>query len=336
MVPAMLEGSNNAINERPAGKVPVGISACLLGQNVRYNGSHKRNRFCTDTLSQYLDFVPLCPEVEIGMGVPRQPIRLVSEHSKDEQVRALGVKDPTLDVTAALTEYAKASSPKMSSLCGLILMQKSPSCGVNGVKRYLANGHPQGTTQGVFAKHVMADHPLLPVEEAGRLNDDELRENFLLRVFVRADWLNFCREPFSAKRLIDFHSRYKYLVMAHGQVPYKKMGQLLSNLSNVDVNQIADTYISMLMAALSKPAKRKHHCNVIMHLKGYLKTSITAQENQEMTHLIEQYRLGYIPLCVPMTLLTHLLNRDENHNHYAKQQVYLNPYPFQLGLRNYV
>lgn len=335
----MLEGFNSATNEMHAGKIPVGISACLLGQNVRYNGSHKRNRFCTDTLSQYLDFVPLCPEVEAGMSVPRQPIRLVSEHSKDQQVRALGVNNPTFDATDALTEYAKASSHKMSSLCGLILMQKSPSCGVNGVngvKRYLANGHPQGTTQGILAKYVMAEHPLLPIEEAGRLNDAMLRENFLLRVFVRADWLSFCRETISAKRLIDFHSRYKYLVMAHGQVPYKKLGQLLSNLSKVDMNKVADTYITILMTALSKPAKRKHHCNVMMHLKGYLKTSITSQENQEMTHLIEQYRLGYIPLCAPMTLLTHLLNRDKNNNHYAKQQVYLNPYPFQLGLRNHV
>jgi uncharacterized protein YbbK (DUF523 family) len=191
-----------------------------MGQAVRFNGSHKRSRFCTDTLSQYFDFVSICPEVAIGMGTPREPIRLVSEHAADNNVRAVGVTDSSIDVTDALAEYGARQAQQQQQLCGYIFMQKSPSCGLFGVKRYLANGHPEGSTRGIYADAFCKAHPLLPVEEAGRLNDAALRENFMTRVFAYHDWQQFQAAGISRKGLISFHSRYKYLVMAHSMLHY--------------------------------------------------------------------------------------------------------------------
>ena len=211
-------------------KIPVGISACLMGDSVRFNGGHKRSRFCTDILSEYFDFRSTCPEVAIGMGTPREPIRLVSEHPNDDNIRAVGVDTPELDVTDKLKDHAVTVSENSSELCGFIFMQKSPSCGVFGVKRYLPNGHPEGTVSGIFAKEFARRNPLLPIEEAGRLNDAALRENFLVRVFTYRDWQLFRQQEVTAARLIDFHSKYKYLVMAHSLVHYKELGRLLANL----------------------------------------------------------------------------------------------------------
>lgn len=316
------------------GRIPVGISACLLGHSVRFNGSHKRSRFCTDTLSRYFDFRPLCPEVAIGMGTPRQPIRLVSETANDEHIRAIGSDDDSIDVTEALSDYGRTQGQQQADLCGYIFMQKSPSCGVFGVKRYLANGHPEGTTQGLFAKHFCQQNPLMPVEEAGRLNDAGLLENFMLRVFTYHEWQQFIRQPYCAGDLIDFHSRYKYLVMAHSLVHYKSLGRLLANLHAQPLKDIADEYFGQLMVALAKPASRKMHTNTLMHLQGYLKNLINPSDKQELTQVIDDYRQGIVPLIVPLTLLKHHLNHHPEANAYARAQVYLNPYPYELGLRN--
>jgi uncharacterized protein YbgA (DUF1722 family)/uncharacterized protein YbbK (DUF523 family) len=316
-------------------KIPVGISACMMGDSVRFNGGHKRSRFCTDILSEYFDFRSTCPEVAIGMGTPREPIRLVSEHPNDDNIRAVGVDTPELDVTDKLKDHAVTVSENSSELCGFIFMQKSPSCGVFGVKRYLPNGHPEGTVSGIFAKEFARRNPLLPIEEAGRLNDAALRENFLVRVFTYRDWQLFRQQEVTAARLIDFHSKYKYLVMAHSLVHYKELGRLLANLSH-DVESIADTYFEKLMAALAKPASRRMHTNTLMHLQGYLKDLISADDKREMAQLILQYREGIVPLVVPLTLLKHHLNHFEDANAYARQQVYLNPHPYKLGLRNHL
>lgn len=316
-------------------KIPVGISACLMGDSVRFNGGHKRSRFCTDVLSEYFDFRSTCPEVAIGMGTPREPIRLVSENSKDDRIRAVGVDTPELDVTDKLTEHAVKVSGESQALCGFIFMQKSPSCGVFGVKRYLPNGYSEGTTSGIFAKEFARLNPLLPIEEAGRLNDAALRENFLVRVFAYRDWQLFRQQEVTAARLIDFHSRYKYLVMAHSLSYYKELGRLLANLSS-DVEAIADSYFAKLMAALAKPASRKMHTNTLMHLQGYLKELISTEDKQELAKLILEYHDGIVPLVVPLTLLKHHLNHFEDANAYARQQVYLDPHPYKLGLRNHV
>lgn len=319
---------------RPTSAIPVGISACLMGEKVRFNGTHKHSRFCTDTLSRYFSFVSLCPEVAIGMSVPRPPIRLVSPASNDLTVRAVGVDDNTIDVTDALADYGTEQAEKNTDLCGYIFMQKSPSCGLFGVKRYLPNGHPEGSTRGVYAEHFCRANPLLPVEEAGRLNDAGLRENFMLRVFTYADWQAFFASDFSAHQLIAFHARYKYLVMAHSTAHYQSIGRLLSDLSSASLRDLAQEYFTQLMTALAKPASRKMHTNTLMHLQGYLKKHLSVKDKKELTDLILQYGQGIVPLVVPLTLLKHHLNQDTEANAYARQQVYLDPHPYELGLRN--
>ena len=326
--------TTNQTNKPFSSKIPVGISSCLMGQQVRFDGGHKRSRFCTDVLSEYFDYLPLCPEMAIGMGTPRQPIRLVSESATDERVFARGTRDESLDVTDALRQYGEQQGQQQQQLCGYIFMQKSPSCGLFGVKRYLPNGMPEGSTAGVYAAEFRKQQPLLPVEEAGRLNDPGLRENFLVRVFAYHDWQQFASNGYSAKELIEFHARYKYLVMAHSQTHYKSLGRLLADLSGEDVHAVGEQYFSELMQALAKPASRKMHTNTLMHLQGYLKNLISSDDKRELTDVIQQYHQGIVPLIVPLTLLKHHLNHHQEANQYARQQVYLNPYPYELGLRN--
>lgn len=315
-------------------KIPVGISSCLMGEPVRFNGSHKRSRFCTDVLADYFDFQTFCPEVAIGLGTPRPAIRLVADSASSDEVRALGSDDASLDVTQELTEVAHSIHARVSQLSGYILMQKSPSCGLFGVKRYLPNGHSEGTTSGIFAKEIRSQHPLLPIEEAGRLNDDAIRENFMVRVFSYHDWRNFRAQGVTAKGLIEFHSRYKYLVMAHHQMLYKTMGQLLADLKNQSLEKVADQYIELLMQALAKPASRACHTNTLKHLQGYLKRQISSSDKAELTESIDHYQSGILPLVVPLALLKHHLNQQPDVHSYARQQVYLNPHPYELGLRN--
>lgn len=324
---------NNSANSTNK-KIPVGISSCLLGQPVRFNGSHKQSRFCTDVLAKYFEFHSVCPEVGIGMGTPRQAIRLVTETSKDTNIRAIGSSDATLDVTEQLKIYAQEKAEKLNHLCGYILMQKSPSCGLFAVKRYLANGHSEGTTSGIYAAEFKRLQPLMPIEEAGRLNDNALRENFLVRVFAYHEWREFRAQGLTPAGLIDFHSRYKYLVMAHSLVQYKALGKLLADLKSNDLDSIADQYAEGLMKALAKPASRKMHTNTLMHLQGYLKNLISSQDKQELDGVIQQYHQGIVPLVVPLTLLKHHLNHQPDANAYARQQVYLDPHPYELGLRN--
>lgn len=315
-------------------RIPVGISSCLLGEPVRFNGSHKRSRFCTDTLSRYFEFTSVCPEMGIGMPVPRPPIRLVSQNANDPEVRALGTDNPDLDVTIPLRDYAHQQAARLDQLCGYIFMQKSPSCGLFGVKRYLANGHPEGTAGGVYATELQRLLPLVPMEEAGRLNDDTLRENFMVRVFTLHDWRQFRAQPLTANGLINFHSRYKYLVMAHSVAQYKTIGRLLADLRSRALEDIADDYILALMTALAKPASRKSHTNTLQHLQGYLRHHLDSGDREELTDLIGQYRQGIVPLIVPLTLLKHHLAHSQDVSVYARNQVYLNPHPYELGLRN--
>ena len=318
----------------PSAKIPVGISACLMGQPVRFNGGHKQSKFCKDTLSEYFDFQSVCPEVGIGMSTPRQAIRLVSANSQDETVRAVGSDDATLDVTDALQDYAQQQAAKLSDLCGFIFMQKSPSCGLFGVKRYLPNGYSEGSTQGIFAGIFAKQNPLIPVEEAGRLNDAALRENFMTRVFAYSEWKKFAQTECYAAGLIQFHSRYKYLVMAHNPEKYREIGRLLANLKGVNLKHVADQYIALLMDALRKPASRKLHSNTLMHLQGYLKRLINSQDKQELSQCIDHYRQGVVPLVVPMTLLKHHFSHHQDSLSYIQGQAYLDPHPYQLGLRN--
>lgn len=313
-------------------KIPVGVSQCLLGEQVRFDGGHKRSRYLTEVLSQFIEFRPVCPEVAIGLGIPRKPIRLVV---KGDQTRVVGVADPDMDVTDALVAQAEAAVAQMPDICGYVFMQNSPSCGVFGMKRYRTNGYTMDAKgRGAYAQRFMELMPYLPVEEAGRLNDAGLRENFLTRVFAFHDFkAHLAHEP-TAKKLIAFYSRYKYQVMAHHVPSYFEIGRFLSNLAGCDINASRDRFFHLFMTALSHHATRKGNTNAMMHLRGYLKEILSTQDKQELSQLVDSYKAGVVPLVVPLTLLKHhLLKLD---NPYLKSQTFWEPHPDQLGLRNHI
>ena len=313
-------------------KIPVGVSQCLLGEPVRYDGSHKRSRYITDVLSQHMEFRPVCPEVAIGLGIPRKPIRLIVT---DGQTRVRGVANPELDFTTELAEQADLAAAAMPDICGYIFMQNSPSCGVFGMKRYLENGHSiDSKGRGAYAARLLELMPLLPVEEAGRLNDAGLRDNFIARVFALNDWRQSVAAEPSAKKLIEFYSRYKYQVMAHHVPSYFAIGKFLANLAARNLQESCNEFLKLFMTALTHHAGRKDNTNAMMHLRGYLKLSISSQEKQEISQLIESYKSGIVPLVVPLTLLKHhLLKLD---NPYLKSQTFWSPHPEVLGLRNHI
>ncbi|MDY7220483.1 DUF523 and DUF1722 domain-containing protein [Denitrificimonas sp. JX-1] len=314
----------------PKDRIKVGISACLLGAPVRYNGGHKQSYLCKDVLSQYFEYIPICPEEAIGLGTPREPIHLIGNPISP---RAVGTVNPELDVTERLTTFGQHTAARLNDLCGYILMQKSPSCGMERVKVYQAPKHPvlhKGV--GLFAAALMQAQPNLPVEEEGRLNDPVLRENFITRVFAYAEWRQLLKTGLSRKKLYDFHARYKYQLMANSPSDCAALGRLLANNQRVRLGVLATNYFSYFMSALKKIANRGSHTNVLQHISGYIKQSLSADEKQELQTLITQYRTGAVPLIAPLTLLKHHLKRHPNR--YITNQVYLQPHPENLGLRN--
>lgn len=314
-------------------KIPVAISRCLVGDSVRYNGDHKHNRFCTGVLADYFEFVTTCPEMEIGLGVPRKPIRLVDH---DGVIKVVNSDDPDLDYADALIQQGAGFAQHNQEICGFIATQNSPSCGAFGVKLYLPNGNPINKTAGRFTHALRQHNPLLPVEESGRLNDAGLRENFILRVYTYHRWLTLRKSGLTAKALVDFHSRHKYLLMSHSYEAYRCLGRLIANAGQDDIDDLAQRYINNLMQALSTPPQRGKHCNVLQHLMGYLKSHIDAQDKQELLKSIQDFRAGIVPLIVPIALLRHHLEREKEQHQYALNQFYLSPYPHQLGLRSHI
>lgn len=308
----------------------IAVSACLMGAEVRYNGGHKHSHLCSHTLTDYFDFIPVCPEVAIGLGIPREPIHLIGD---PRQPHAVGTVHRDIDVTQPLADYGQKMAAELNDICGYIFMQRSPSCGLERVKVYQDNGMPiNGGGRGIYAQAFCALHPDLPVEEEGRLNDPVLRENFLTRVFTYAAWQQLLQEGLSRRALTGFHSRYKYLLMAHNPVQYKTLGSLLGSMGKSDPNQLGPRYFSELMAALKKCATRRTHTNVLQHLSGYVKQAISAEDKREMQQIISQYLHGIVPLVVPLTLLKHHLRQHPDP--YLAQQVYLQPHPESLSLRN--
>lgn len=314
---------------RPGAEIKVGVSACLLGNKVRFDGGHKRDRFVTDSLADCFQLIPYCPEVAIGMGIPRQPIRLVGS---PQDPRAVGVKRPELDVTADLQRYGKEVGKRIGDLCGFIFKKDSPSCGMARVKVYNQKGMAERNGTGLFARELMQADPLLPVEEEGRLNDPHLRDNFITRVFVYARWKTMRAEGVSKSTLIGFHTCHKYLLMAHDMVAYRELGRLLADLHRQPLEATADTYIARLMRALGTPATRKRHTNVLQHLMGYLKRDLDAARRADLNEAIDAYRRGIYPLVVPIRLLQHHFSACPKP--YILQQAYLNPHPASLMLRN--
>lgn len=306
----------------------IAISSCLLGQEVRFDGGHKKSGWLTGPLAEFVDYRPICPEVAIGLGIPRPPIHLVGD---PEQPRAVGVKDPDMDVTAPLEAFARHTAGTLDEVSGYVFKSKSPSCGMERVKLYGQHGG-QKKTVGIHARVIMERLPNLPVEEEGRLNDPVLRENFVTRVYVYRRWQDFRRQRLTAKGLIAFHADHKYLVMAHNQAAYKRIGQLLSNLKGVDLPAVAEQYIAELMAALKRRVSRDRHVNVLQHIMGYLKGSLPGHDRQELVEALEAYRRGEVPLIVPVFLLRHHFRHHPDP--YMDGQWYLDPYPGSLGLRN--
>lgn len=307
-------------------KIPIGISSCLLGEEVRFNGAHKRDSYINGTLSRYFEFHPFCPEVEIGLGVPREPIHLIQ---KDGKIRCVGLTDPERDVTQQLRDHADRQKHLHAALCGYILKKDSPSCGMQRVKVYHKN-IPERKGAGVYAGRMMQNNPILPVEEEGRLGDPQLRENFIQRVYVLYRWKTMVNQGISIERLTDFHARHKLIIMSHGD--YRDLGRLLANAKNADIASIAEQYIMQLMTVLKKVATRNQHVNVLQHIQGYLKKELSGDDKAELCEIIEHYRKGELPLIVPLTLLKHHFRRCPDP--YIDNSYYMTPYPQELQLIN--
>ena len=313
-------------------KIRLGISTCLLGENVRYDGGHKLDRFLRDTLGRYVNYVPVCPETECGMGIPREAMRL---EGKPDAPR-LVTRASRIDKTDMMVSWAKNRIAKLASedLCGFIFKSDSPSSGMERVKVYDDRGMPARTGVGIFARMFMDAFPLIPVEEEGRLHDPELRENFIERIFALMRWrgVRGARSPRGA--LVDFHTRHKLLILAHGAKPYQAMGKLVAGQKGIPVRDLMAQYEALLMEALKLKTTPKKNVNVLMHMMGYFKQQLTADEKQELLEIFERYARGLVPLIVPLTLLGHYVRKYDEP--YLKGQVYLNPHPLELQLRNHV
>ena len=313
-------------------KIPVGISQCAMGEPVRYNGAHKHSQICTQLLGRCFEYLPLCPEVAIGLGVPRQPIRLVkSSPAADADVRVIGVEDESLDVTEPLREYADSVAPELERVRGYIFMQNSPSCGLRRVRRYLRNGHGHDSDGvGVFAQRLRERFPHLPMEEVGRLNNSEIRENFLTRVFAYDAWFRYVEGDPTPARIIEFFSAYKYLLLAHHQQQTRELGQLVGNAKAMPLREFAFAVRGRIMEILAHPASRKDRTNALMHVQGHLKEYLNKEEKAELTQLIEDYRQGLRPISAVLTLLRHYLPRSPHQ--FIHNQVLLALEPAEMGL----
>jgi uncharacterized protein YbgA (DUF1722 family)/uncharacterized protein YbbK (DUF523 family) len=310
-------------------KIPIGISSCLLGNEVRYNASHSRDSYINGTLSEFFEFLPFCPEVGIGLGVPRPTIRLVNE---GEGIRVVGVKDPAMDVTEPLKAYTQEQLPSVQELSGFIFKRGSPSCGMERVKIYNSKGMPGDTGSGMFAHGVMKAFPHLPTEEEGRLGDPRLRENFLQRVFVYHHWRHQIEPNLSVRELTKFHACIKLTLMSHDQNRARDLGRLAATARDNNLQEIAAEYLEELMAILKIVASRKNHVNVLQHIQGYLKRNLDSDDKAELVDTIMQYGRGEVPLIVPVTLLRHHFRKCPDD--YIDNAWYMSPYPMSLKLRN--
>jgi uncharacterized protein YbgA (DUF1722 family)/uncharacterized protein YbbK (DUF523 family) len=313
-------------------KIRIGISSCLLGEKVRFNGDHKEDRFITGTLSRFFDWVPVCPEVEIGLGTPRETIRLVG----DIEAPRLVTSRSQVDLTTRMTRYSKSRVKELASLDldGYILKKDSPSCGMERVKVYNDSGMPSKKGIGVFARALLESSPYLPVEEEGRLNDMPIRENFIVRVFCHHRWRQLTSKRFRVGNLVDFHTKHKLLIMAHSETNMRLLGQLVAKAKSLPSKELLERYAALFFEALRRRATPRKNTNVLQHVQGYFKKLMDSSDKQELTALIQDYRQGLVPLIVPMTLVKHYVNKYEIE--YIKDQIYLNPHPRELMLRNHV
>lgn len=315
---------------RDAGAIRVGISSCLLGREVRFDGGHRKDSFINTMLSRYFELVPVCPEVEIGLGVPRDPVRL---EKRNGEVRVVGIGRPELDVTDSLDALGRRVVDENRDLSGYIFKSRSPSCGVEHVKIYDADGTATAEHgAGRFARTVMESRPELPVEEEGRLSDPVLRDNFIERVFACKRWLDLMESGLTAARIVDFHARHELTIMAHSRRACRELGRLVARCGDLDPERFGAAYIDGFMAALRRRATRNSHADVLKHVQGLVKDRIDAGDEQELDEAIEAYRVGQVPLVEPVTLLNHHFRHHPDDP--VHRQVYLNPQPEELMLRS--
>ncbi len=314
-----------------ARRIRIGVSACLLGQAVRFDGGHKHDRFITDALGRYFDFVPVCPEVELGLGTPRESLRLEQRGGKVHFVAPKSGKDWTQPMHA----YAAKRTSELihDDLRGYILKKDSPSCGMERVRLYDPHGAATRTGRGLFADALMRRFSHLPVEEEGRLNDAPLRENFVSRVFAYDRWLETAKSGMSRDKLYRFHERHKYQLMAHSQAGARRLGQVLGSApGRGSVLKLADAYFDGFTEVMLRVPTRRSHTNVLQHLAGYVSDAIDAEDRAELSETIHGYREGHLPLLVPVTLLRHWVRKLRVF--YLLEQVYLSPHPDELMLLN--
>jgi len=313
-------------------KIRLGISTCLLGENVRYDGGHKLDRFLTDTLGQYVVYVPVCPEVECGFPIPRESMHLEGDPESPRLV-TLRTKQ---DMTERMVNWAKKRVVELEKegLCGFIFKSDSPSSGMERVRVYNEKGMPVKKGVGMFARIFMEHYPLLPVEDEGRLHDPKLRENFIERIFVLKRWREALDKKENRGTVVDFHTMHKLLILSHSPKHYQVMGKLVAKAKEIPLKDLFQQYQTILMEALLLKATPKKNANVLMHMMGYFKEELSSDEKKELLEVVENYRQEYTPLIVPMTLINHYVRKYDQP--YLKQQIYLNPHPLELQLRNHV
>jgi uncharacterized protein YbgA (DUF1722 family)/uncharacterized protein YbbK (DUF523 family) len=313
-------------------KIKLGISACLLGEKVRYDGGHKLDRFLTDTLGRYVEYVPVCPEVECGLPVPRESMHLEGD---PDSPRLVTIRTRQ-DMTERMVSWARKRVAQLEKedLCGFIFKSDSPSSGMERIRVYNEKGMPVNKGVGMFARIFMEHFPLLPVEDEGRFHDARLRENFVERIFTLKRWRDVLMRKESRGIVVAFHTCHKLFILSHSPKHYQIMGKLVANAKEIPLKELYRQYQTLLMEAIQVKTTPKKNTNVLMHMMGYFKEELSSDEKQELLEVIGNYREELIPLIVPITLINHYVRKYEQP--YLKQQLYLNPHPVELQLRNHV
>jgi uncharacterized protein YbgA (DUF1722 family)/uncharacterized protein YbbK (DUF523 family) len=311
-------------------KIKIGISSCLLGDLVRYDGSHRHDHYLTDTLGKFVEWVPVCPEVEYGLPVPREAMRLVGDPASPQLV----TRRSGIDHTRGMLKWVRKKLKELGreELCGFIFKSRSPSSGIRGVMVYTSSGMQGRTGAGLFGGAFVKHFPMIPAEDDGRLHNPLLRDNFIERVFVLKRWRYFLKKGSSMRNIISFHTKHKLLIMAHSLKHYTTLGRLVAKCRARE--RLPQEYITALMEGFKLRATVKKNTNVLMHCIGYFKKKISADEKQELLEVVNYYHKGLIPLVVPITLINHYVRKYNEP--YLKDQYYLNPHPIELMLRNHV
>jgi len=304
-------------------KIKIGISTCLLGEKVRYDGGHKLDRYITDTLGHYFEWVPVCPEVEYGLPVPRESMHLVGNPASPRIVTIrTGV-----DHTRGMKEWTKDKLRQLEKedLSGFIFKSKSPSSRLGGTKVYTSSGMPSNKGTGIFGGAFMSYFPFIPVIDDERLHNPNLRENFMEQVLVYKRWKSFLKNGSKIRDLMAFHTNLKLLILSHSPKHYSALGKLIAQAKKYQPDVLYSEYIRILMEGVRLLATIKKNTNVLLHIAGYFKKQLTSEDKRELLEVIDQYHKGYIPLIVPIVLINHYVRKlDEP---YLKTQFYLNLHP---------